>query len=364
MNIALVASSYLPRPDGLERHVRQLAIALARRGAQVELLTQVAGRRLPRVFDLDGVTVRCFRLPVGASHGAVAPGLWDTLRRGTHTFDLAHIHTPHPSFAAAVMRVGPPRKVFTPHAPVKVLVRWPYTRVTRAVVEHAVLTVCNSVVESELLAERIPSAAHRTVALPSGVDADAIAAARPFEQRGAVVLALGPLERHRRVDRAIGAMASLGDPVRLVVTGGGPGVPRLAAHADDLRVSSRVDFVGPVDVAELYRWLRTAGVLVALADQGTSGIEVTEALSAGIPVVASDIPVHREAAARVAGAGAIFVTPEGSPLEVADALALALRPQGLVAAPAILPSWHEVADAMLELYGAPARITPDLAAPA
>jgi glycosyltransferase involved in cell wall biosynthesis len=361
MNIALVASSYLPRPDGLERHVRQLAIALARRGAVVELLTQDAGRRLPRVFNLDGVTVRRFRLPLGAAHGAVAPGLWDTLRRGTHTFDLAHVHTPHPSFAAAVMRVGPRRKVFTPHAPVKLLVRWPHMRVMRAVVEHSVLTLCTSVVESELLAERIPSAADRIAQLTSGVDADAIAAARPFWHRAPVVLALGPLERHKRVDRTIGAMASLGDPARLVVTGGGPAAPRLAAHADDLRVSSRVDFVGPVRDADLYRWLRTARVLVALADQGTSGIEVTEALSAGIRVVASDIPVHREAAARVGGTGAIFVTPEGSPLEVADALTLALGPRDLVAAAPTLPSWDRVADSMLELYRARAPITSDLA---
>jgi glycosyltransferase involved in cell wall biosynthesis len=361
MKIALVASSYLPRPDGLERHVRQLAIALVRRGAQVELLTQDAGRRLPRVFNLDGVTVRRFRLSVGAAHGAVAPGLWDTLRRGTHAFDVAHVHTPHPSFAAAVMRVGPRRKVFTPHASVKLLVRWPYTRVTRAVVEHAVLTLCTSVVESELLAERIPSAADRIAQVTSGVDADAIAAARPFWHPGAVVLALGPLERHRRVDRAIGAMASLGGSARLVVAGGGPAAARLAAHADDLRVGSRVDFVGPVRDADLYRWLRTAGVLVALADQGSSGIEVTEALSAGIPVVASDIPVHREAAARVGANGAIFVTPEGSPLEVADALELALRPRSLVAAPATLPSWDGVADAMLRLYGARPPTTPELA---
>jgi hypothetical protein len=85
---------------------------------------------------------------------------------------------------------------------------------------------------------------------------------------------------------------------------------------------------------------------------------VTEALSAGIPVVASDIPVHREAAARVGVGGAIFVSPEGSPLEVADALAVALRPRGLVAAPMTVPSWDGVADTLLGLYGAPARITP------
>jgi glycosyltransferase involved in cell wall biosynthesis len=371
MKIALVASSYLPRPDGVDRHVGKLAGALARCGAQVEVLTQDRGRRLPRVLSVDGVTVRRFLLPVGASHGAVAPALWDALRRSSRGFDLAHVHTPHPSFAAAVMRVGPRRKVFTPQAPAKLLVRWPYMRVTRAVVEHAALTLCTSVVESELLAERIPSAAARIAPLAGGVDAEAIAAAMPFPYPGTVVLALGPLERRRRVDRAIGAMATLDACYRLVIAGGGPALPRLVAHAEDLRVSSGVDFVGRVGDAEMYRWLRTARVLVALADQGTSGIELTEGLSAGIPVVASDIAVHREAAARAGDSGVVFVSPEGSPLELADAISVAARPRDVAPAPATtIPSWDEVADEMLRAYersaalrtnGAHAHQAPDTA---
>ena len=350
MKIALVASSFLPRPDGIDRHVGKLAAALARRGAHVEVLTQYAGRRLPRVLLHEDVIVRRFLLPLGASRGGVAPALWDALRRSGRGFDLAHVHTPHPSFAAAVMRTGPRRKVFTPHAPVKLLVRWPYMRVTRAAVEHADLTLCTSEVESEMLAERIPSAASRIAPLEGGVDAEAIAAAGPFEYPGTVVLALGPLERHRRVDRAIGAMASLGDSYRLVVAGGGPAAHRLVAHAQDLRVSSSVEFIGPVGEAALYRWLRTARVLVALADQGTSGIEVAEGLSAGVPVVASDIPVHREAAARAGAAGAIFVSPEGSPLELADAISHAVNSRDRVPAPADVPSWDAIADQMLEAY--------------
>jgi glycosyltransferase involved in cell wall biosynthesis len=349
MKIALVASSYLPRPDGFERHVNRLAAALVRRGAQVQVLTQDAGRRLPRILSVDGVIVRRFRLPLGAAHGAVAPGLWETLRRSGHVFDLAHIHTPHPSFAAAVMRVGPRRKVFTPHAPVKLLVRWPYMRVTRSVVEHA-LTLCTSVAESELLAERIPSTAARIAPVTAGVDAEAIRAAAPFEHPGRVVLALGPLERRRRIGRAIGAMASLDGPHRLVVEGGGPALLRLAAHAQDLRVASKVDFVGRLGDAELYRWLRTARVLVALADQGTSGVEVAEGLAAGTAVVASDIPVHREAAARAGNADVTFVSPEGSPLELADAISVAVGRRDLAPEPANVPSWDAVADAMLSIY--------------
>jgi len=350
MKIALVASSYLPRPDGLERHVGKLASALAQSGVQVEVLTQDAGRRLPRVLSVDGVVLRRYLLPVGAGHGAVAPGLWETLRRSAGAFDLVHVHTPHPSFAAALLRVGPRRKIFTPHAPVRILVRWPHGRMTRTVVEHAVATLCTSRAEGDLLAERIPSAADRIGVLEGGVDAEAIAAAKPFRHPGVVVLAPGPLERHTRIDRAIGAMASLADGYRLVVAGAGPAAHRFAAHADDLRVSSKVEFVGPVAETERYRWLLTARVLVVLADQGASGMEVTEALTAGIPVVATDIPVHREAADGAAGAGAIFVSPEGSPLEVADAIERAVRLPGGPPPAACSRSWEAVAEAMLAVY--------------
>jgi glycosyltransferase involved in cell wall biosynthesis len=356
MKIALVASSWIPRPDGPDRHVGKLAHALAERGVEVEVLTQSRGRRrTPRVVTVEGVTVRRFVVPWGASHGAVAPGLWEALRRSNGTFELAHVHTPHPSFAAAVMRVGPRRKVFTPHAPVKLLVRWPFMRVTRSVVEHAALTLCQSGAESEMLAERIPSAAHRIVPLGGGVDADALAAAQPFASGGVVVLARGPLERRRRVDRAIGAMASLPEPYRLVVAGTGPALPRLGAHAEDMHVQGRVEFTGPVEETELYRWLRTARVVVALADQGSSGIEIAEALGAGAPVVASDIPVHREAAERAGGGRVIFISPEGSPLELADAISLAATPREAEDGEVDVPTWEAVADATLSAYEESAR---------
>jgi glycosyltransferase involved in cell wall biosynthesis len=350
MRIALVASAYRPRSDGLDRHVGKLAAALARRGAHVEVLTQDAVRRASRLVLHDDVPVRRFLLPLGASHGAVAPGLWDVLRRNSRAFDLVHVHTPHPSFAAVVMRIGPRRKVFTPHAPAKALTRWPYMRVTRAVVEHAALTLCTSMAESALLAERIPTAAARIGALAGGVDAVAIAAAEPLAHAGRVVLVRGPLDQRRRVDRAIGAMASLADDYRLVIAGAGPATRRLAAHAEDLRVESRVHFVGPVGDAALYRWLRTARVAVSLAEHGTSGIDVAEAISAGVPVVASEIPAHREAAGRAGGTGVAFVTPEGSPLEVADAISLAGTPREPCAPAEAPPSWETVAEAMLDIY--------------
>jgi glycosyltransferase involved in cell wall biosynthesis len=113
-----------------------------------------------------------------------------------------------------------------------------------------------------------------------------------------------------------------------------------------------VDFVGAVPDGELYRWLRTARVLVALAEQGSSGLQLLETLAAGVPAVASDIPVHREVASYVDGAGVTFVSPAGSPLEIADALCEAARVHVSPATRLRLPTWDGVVEQTLDLYEA------------
>jgi glycosyltransferase involved in cell wall biosynthesis len=353
MKVALVTSSYLPHSNGRERHVHELARGLARRGAQVEVLVQGAVRGVPTLAEGGGVVVRRFPTVVGPGRLATAPGLWDRLRVAAETFDVADVHTARTPLAQMVARAGFRPLVFTPHAPVKRLVRWPYARAMRAVAGDAAQIVCRSNVEADLLRGRFPWAGDRIAIVPTGVDAGAIRAARPFPHTGRVVLAVGRLERHKRVDRAIAAMASLDPAYRLVVVGNGPARHRLHAYAADLQVSSSVEFVGPVSDRDLYRWLRTGHVVVALAEQEDSGLQVTEALAAGAAVVASDIPVHREAASEVDGARVIFVSPEGSPLEVADAISeaagLGVRPQAEMARLAV-PSWDSVVSRMLDLY--------------
>ncbi len=351
MKVALVASSYFPRHGGLERHVHELARGLARRGAQVEVLTQSRSpRRLPPVTESDGFVVRRFAASIGNTRFALGPGLWGHLRRTAASWDLAHVHTAHPPFALAVARAGARRLVFTPHAPIQRLLRWPHAHVTRAVVDHAAQTVCTSSVEGDLLRGRFPWAANRVWVIPNGVDVAAIQAAKPFAESGIVVLTVGRLERYKRVDRAIAAMVSLDPTFRLVVVGDGPARQRLLAYAADLEVASRVRFVGTIPDMELYRWLRTGGVLVALSEQGATALQVTEALSAGVPVVTSDIPVHRETASHVHGAGVIFVSPEGSPLEIADAISEAARIRVSPMVPLAIPSWGTIVDDTLAMY--------------
>jgi glycosyltransferase involved in cell wall biosynthesis len=351
MKIALVASTYLPRPGGLERHVDRLARGLAARGAHVEVLTQHPGRRLPGLSEIDGVMVRRFAAPIGNGHGALSPALCEHLRRTAASFDLVHVHTVHAPLVLAVVRTRPRRLVFTPHAPMQRLLRWPYTRVIGAVLHHALRTAPTSSAEADLIRRRFPRAAARVHVVPTGVDGAAILAAQPLADRGDnTVLAVGRLERHKRVDRTIAAMAGVPSGFRLAVVGAGPARHALQAHAADLRVSARVDFIGAVPDEVLYRWLRTARVVVSVAEQEASGAPVMEALSAGAPVVASDTPVHREAASLVPGAPVLFVPGETSPLRIADAICEARRMRTPSSAAGAIPSWDAVVDGTCVLY--------------
>jgi glycosyltransferase involved in cell wall biosynthesis len=189
--------------------------------------------------------------------------------------------------------------------------------------------------------------------VPDGVETDALRAATPFATAGVVVLAADRLDRSTGVARAIAAMPSLPSEFRLVIVGDGSARDRLSAYAADLQVSSRVQFVGAVSDAVLYRWLRTAGVVVGLAGEHGSGSLVTEARAAGASVVASDLPAHREAAESPGGGHVVFVPPKGSPLDVADAIEETAQLSILHSAAALspsAPSWQSVVDSTWTIY--------------
>lgn len=345
MRVALVALGHPQGPYDLE----QIATGLARRGIQVEVFVHQAGP----VLALDGsdrVVVRRFRGALGGARFTGAPGLIEQLRANGRSLDVVHVHGAHPGLSLAVGRATPMRLVFTPRAPLARMLRWPDSRVTRAVVDAAVQVVCLSHSEADLLRRSFPRAEGRILSIPDGVDVDAIRAGRPFERNGQVVLVVGRLERYRRVARAISAMAGLDPSFRLVVLGEGPARRRLETHAADQGVSARVRFVGSVSRPELYRWLRTACVVVCPSEHEASGLQLLEALSAGVHVVASDIPPHREAVSQTDEEGVILVSPEGSPLEVEEAIREAAEsPVGEVAQ-AQMPSWESAVDRTLDLY--------------
>jgi glycosyltransferase involved in cell wall biosynthesis len=355
VRVALVAPVSPRCSSALERRVEELARGLAHRGSEVELMTQDASVRALHVSERDGVVTWRFPATARGLGFATSPALWDHVRQAAETWDVVHLHAGRAPFtvatrgvAFATRRLASRRLIFTPHAPIQRLLRWPHGPVVRAVVDRAARIVPLSGAEAQLIRDIFPHAADRVQPIPLAVDVGAIQAADPVDHPGSVVLAAGPLER--RTERLIAAMASLRPQFRLVIPGRGPAVRRLQRYADDLEVSELVDFVGYLDPALQYRWLRTARVVVTLTEGESSGSELMEALAAGAAAVASDVPVHREAAASADNGGLRLVAPECSPLELADAIAAVAGANVPPVAGLGIPSPDSAVESMLELY--------------
>ena len=93
MKLALVSPRFEPPTGGIERQVETLARGVAANGVEVEVLTQDAVLRSPAVSDQDGFRIRRFPTCVGRVRFAMAPGLWEHLRRNHAIWDVVHLHS-------------------------------------------------------------------------------------------------------------------------------------------------------------------------------------------------------------------------------------------------------------------------------
>ena len=111
------------------------------------------------------------------------------------------------------------------------------------------------------------------------------------------------------------------DPsLRVRLAGDGPERAALAALADELGVTDRVEFTGPLTAEALPDFYRSLDALAVPSLTTTSWVEqfgrvALEAMACGTPVVVSDSGALPE----VVG-GAALVVPEGDPAELAKAL--------------------------------------------
>ena len=154
--------------------------------------------------------------------------------------------------------------------------------------------------EAEGLALRLFTGAQSRV-IPNGVDVARLEAE-----------ALPRAEARRRLGvhldaRAVGAVARF-DPVKgldvlilamtrvpdatVVLVGDGAEAPRLRALAHAAGLGDRVVFAG--EIPEAWRLLRAFDLYAAPAAKEGMPVAVLEAMALGLPVLASDIPAHRE----------------------------------------------------------------------
>jgi phosphatidylinositol alpha-mannosyltransferase len=325
MRIGVVCPYSFEVPGGVQSHVVDLARALRGLGHEVEVLAP-ADEETP-LPDFVRPTGRSLRIPYNGSVARLAfgPVSFARVRRWIrdHDFDVLHLHEPTApslSMLALMLADGPIVATFhTSTARSRTLSA--FQAVLQPFLEKITARIAVSALARRVQVEHLGGDA---VEIPNGVDVGFFEHARPlpgYPLPGGTVGFVGRYTEPRKGMPVLLEALRLLEPelpeVRLLVVGrGDPDELKLRAGAG---LADRLVLLGQVDDATKARALRGIDVYCAPNTGGESfGVVLTEAMSAGAPVVASDLNAFR----RVLDDGrAGVLTPVGNP----GALAAALR---------------------------------------
>ncbi|TXC97231.1 glycosyltransferase family 4 protein [Streptomyces sp. ISID311] len=294
MKIGIVCPYAWDVPGGVQFHIRDLADHLIRLGHEVSVLAPAdddtplppyvvsAGRAVPVPYNgsvarLNFGLLSAARVRRWLQHGA---------------FDVIHIHEP----------ASPSLGLLTCWAAQGPIVATFHTSNPRSRAMIAAYPILQPALEKIRARIAVSEYARRTlvehlggdaVVIPNGVDVDFFASAEPkAEWQGRTIGFIGRIDEPRKglpvLMKALPAILAEVPDARLLVAGRGDEEEAVAALPAEMR--SRVEFLGMVSDEDKARLLRSVDVYVAPNTGGESfGIILVEAMSAGAPVLASDL---------------------------------------------------------------------------
>lgn len=313
MRVGLVCPYTWEVPGGVQQHVHDLARALHTSGHEASVLapTEKPDFLLPHVVSAG----RAVPVPYNGSVARLAFGpraagrvrRW--LREGR--FDVLHVHEPTaPSLSLLTCWVAEEPIVATCHtANPRSRAMTAAAAVLRTALERVHTRIAVSEAARQTLVRHLGGEA---VLIPNGIAVGdyARAAARPrhLKRGGGLLGFLGRLDEPRKglpvLLRAFDQVARHRPQARLLLVGPGDAAPALRHLAPEAR--SRVLALGQVSATEKVDALASVDVFCAPNLGGESfGIVLAEAMAAGAPVVASDLPAFRAVLAE-GSAGALF----------------------------------------------------------
>ncbi|MGH8958511.1 MAG: glycosyltransferase family 4 protein [Acidimicrobiia bacterium] len=314
---------------GIERHVEELSIRLARRNHEVVVFCRrnyVEGRRT----DYQGVRL-AYPPTYSSKHleAALHSGVSSLQTLGRH-FDVVHYHAVGPGLWSPIPRWLTGAKVVqTIHGLDQDRAKW--GRFARAVLRagfwmskhapDAVIVVGAYLLDSYRDRRRI------TRHIPNGVAPESASDSGALENLGLTAgeyaLFVGRLIPEKGIDHLLRAFSAVATQHRLVVVGG-------SSFTDDYELAlrelasadPRVVMPGYLYGSDLAALYAGAAVYVQPSFLEGSPLTVLEALAHGLPVVLSDIAAHRELVpARRLGS---WVYPAGDVRALTEALSEAL----------------------------------------
>lgn len=365
LRVGICASYDLGRAGGVNTHVRAQAAALRRLGHDVCVFGATSAPLASDEVSLGG----CMSLVIGDTETAfgIDPRSWWTSKRllRERRFDVLHMHEPLmplPSWFVLLQASVP--VVATFHTYREQGHKWypQYRWIFDPLMKRIGVRLAVSEAAKRTVAAHFPG---EYEVIPNAIDVERFTAPAPapaaMSSGRRSVLYVGRLEPRKGIDRLLRAMAIVRQRVpctQLVVVGDGPDRAALESVARDVDVE--VCFAGRVSDDDLPGFYQAADVVCspALGDE-SFGIVLLEAMAAGAPVVASDLPAFHQ----VLDGGRLgeLFEPGNSAELAARVLRLLRRPDnrerlrsaGLVAVPQY--DWSVLLPELLSVYELVAR---------
>ena len=241
-------------------------------------------------------------------HSLYSPRQVFALANLLHGYDLVHVHL-FPAqlwtvLATARMRCRIPL-VTTEHNTWNARRRWWLRPVDLWMYSSYERIACISEATAEYLIRWCPGVAEKITIIPNGIPLDAFENAQPATLAHVPcdvtrLVFVGRFEAQKDHATLLRALAAVPD-AHLLLVGDGPLRPRLEQLAQSLGIRTRVTFLGwRHDVAAV---LKASDIYIHSTHSDGFGIAACEAMAAGLPVVASDVPGLAQV---VAGAGILF----------------------------------------------------------
>lgn len=300
MRVLHLGKFFPPHYGGIETVTRDLADGLHEVGVQSDVL---AFSRNPAIEESRDAPrpYRVFRAhtPWVVASMPISLAYLGEMRRRCHDYDVLHVHVPNPLASIGLWLLRPRAKIVVHwHSDI---VRQKILRLAFRPVERWMLKRADAVIAATPpYAESSPSLRDfrdKVTVIPYGV--------RPLPERGdpadlpvearidrQVVLGIGRLVYYKGFAHLIDAAALLPEGYKILIVGDGPLRSELQARIDDRGLRQRVVLLGRVSDAQVAALLRHAAVfcLPSVERSEAFGVVQVEAMSAGVPVIATNIP--------------------------------------------------------------------------
>ena len=294
----LQLGKFYPIRGGVEKVMWNLTRGLSARGIECDMLCAEEGRSETIHLHQTG-TVFCVRAIFKASATMISPAMISWLRKHGCEYDIVHIHHPDPMACLALRLSGYKGRVIL-HWHSDILKQKFFLKLYQPLQNWLIKRADTIIGTTPVYLKESPYLAgvqEKTVAVPIGIDP--IVPNRELSikwkerfHRKKLVVSIGRLVPYKGYGYLIDASKQLSPDYQVLVIGDGPIRENLEAEVVQKGVSDRIKFIGYVEDEEAHALLAAADVFVLSSMMKTEafGIVQIEAMSLGIPVIATEIP--------------------------------------------------------------------------